>query len=323
MREKFVNGFLTKLYGEIPEEYLETVRNKLALYVNDFDISQRETAVVKYTGYLPYFYKTYIVSRKIEGLSKKTLALYNLYLDDFFFTVNKNAEDITANDIRVYLYNAQESRGLSNRTLDSRRTAIHAFFEWAANEGYIGKNPCRRIEKQPLTDMELERIRQACETVRERALVEFLYSTGARVTEVCGVKKADIDICKGEVVVLGKGNKHRTTYLNARCKLLLKQYFAIRDDESEYLFVSERKPHNVLKKEAIERIVRIIGERSELDRPLTPHLFRHTLATLMLQRGTPITEVQKILGHVNINTTMIYAKVSDEDVKVSHMKYAI
>lgn len=331
MRDKFVNGFMTKLYEEIPEEYLERVRNKLALYVNDFDISQRETAVVKYTGYLPDFYKTYIVSRKIEGLSKKTLELYNLYLDDFFFTVNKKAEDIAANDIRVYLYNAQESRGLSNRTLDSRRTAIHAFFEWAANEGYIGKNPCRviknikyeRIEKQPLTDMELERIRQACETVRERALAEFLYSTGARVTEVCGVKKADVDFYKGEVVVLGKGNKHRTTYLNARCKLLLKQYFAIRDDESEYLFVSERKPHKVLKKEAIERIVRIIGERAELDRPLTPHLFRHTLATLMLQRGTPITEVQKILGHVNINTTMIYAKVSDEDVKVSHMKYAI
>lgn len=331
MRDKFVNGFMTKLYEEIPEEYLETVRNKLALYVNDFDISQRETAVVKYTGYLPDFYKTYIVSRKIEGLSKKTLELYNLYLDDFFFTVNKKAEDITANDIRVYLYNVQESRGLSNRTLDSRRTAIHAFFEWAANEGYIGKNPCRviknikyeRIEKQSLTDMELERIRQTCKTVREKALVEFLYSTGARVTEVCGVKKADIDFYKGEVVVLGKGNKHRTTYLNARCKLLLKQYFAIRDDESEYLFVSERKPHKVLKKEAIERIVRIIGERAELDRPLTPHLFRHTLATLMLQRGTPITEVQKILGHVNINTTMIYAKVSNEDVKVSHMKYAI
>lgn len=243
----------------------------------------------------------------------------------------KKAEDITANDIRVYLYNAQESRGLSNRTLDSRRTAIHAFFEWAANEGYIGKNPCRviknikyeRIEKQPLTDMELERIRQVCETVRERAIVEFLYSTGARITEACTVKISDIDFHKGEVVVLGKGNKHRTTYLNARSKLLLKQYIASRNDETEYLFVSERKPHGALKKEAIERIIKLIGERAELDRPLTPHLFRHTLATLMLQRGTPITEVQKILGHVNINTTMIYAKVADEDVKASHMKYAI
>lgn len=331
MREQFIDGFMAELNGEVPDEYLRTIRNKLALYVNNFDVKTRETAVTKYTGYLPDFYKAYIVSRKIEGLSKKTLELYNLYLDDFFFTVNKKAEDITANDIRVYLYNVQESRGLSNRTLDSRRTAIHAFFEWAANEGYIGKNPCRviknikyeRIEKQPLTDMDLERIRQVCETVREKALVEFLYSTGARVTEVCGVKKTDIDFYKGEVIVLGKGNNHRKVYLNARSKLLLGQYLASRNDDSEYLFVSERKPHKPLKKEAIERVVRIIGERAELDRPLTPHLFRHTLATLMLQRGTPITEVQKILGHVNINTTMIYAKVSDEDVKASHMKYAI
>ena len=140
---------------------------------------------------------------------------------------------------------------------------------------------------------------------------------------MCTAKKSDVDFYKGEVVVLGKGNKHRKVYLNARSKLFLKQYLDSRDDESEYLFVSDRKPHQVLKKEAIEKIVREIGKRAELDRPLTPHLFRHTLATMLLQRGTPITEVQKILGHVNINTTTIYAKVSDEDVKTSHMKYAI
>ena len=207
----------------------------------------------------------------------------------------------------------------------------HAFFEWAAGEGYIEKNPCRpiknikyeRIQKKPLTDIELERVRQACKTVREKALVEFLYSTGARVTEACTVKISDIDFVKGEVVVLGKGNKYRKTYLNARSKILLMQYLNSRDDDSEYLFVGERKPHMQLKKAAVEKILRGIGELAEMDRPLTPHLFRHTLATILLQRGTPITEVQKILGHVNINTTMIYAKVSDDDVKTSHMKYAI
>ncbi len=331
MRENFVNGFIAKMYEEVPDEYLNVIRNKLSLYVNDFDIKLRETGIVKYTGYLPDFYKTYIVSRKIEGLSQKTLELYNLYLDDFFFVVNKRVEDITANDIRVYLYTTQESRGISNRTLDSRRIAIHSFFEWATGEGYIEKNPCRSIkkikyerrQKKPLTDMELERIRQACETVRERAMIEFLYSTGARVTEVCTVKKTDVDFYKGEVIVFGKGDKHRKTYLNARSKLLLKQYLDSRVDESEYLFVSERKPHGALKKEAVERMIRIVGKRAQLDRRLTPHLFRHALATLLLQRGTPITEVQKILGHVNINTTMIYAKVSEEDVKTSHMKYAI
>ena len=331
MREQFSNEFTAKLYGKVSDEVLKLIQNELFLHVQDYDIERRETAIGKYKGYLPECFKVYLVSRKIEGLSDKTIELYQMYLDDFFSRMDKDISEITSNDIRAYLYYTQKERNISNRTLDSRRTAIHAFFEWAANEGYIGKNPCRviknikyeRIEKQPLTDMELERIRQACETIREKTLVEFLYSTGARVTEVCDVKKADIDFYKGEVVVLGKGNKHRKTFLNARCKLLLKQYFTIRDDESQYLFVSERRPHKVLKKEAIERIVRIIGERAELDRPLTPHLFRHTLATLMLQRGTPITEVQKILGHVNINTTMIYAKVSDEDAKVSHMKYAI
>lgn len=331
MREKFVAGFVTSLYEEIPDEYLELIRNKLSVYVNEFDIAPRETGVVKYTGYLPEFYKMYMVSRKIEGLSMKTLNLYNLYLNDFFFTVNKNAADITANDIRVYLYNIQQARNLSNRTLDSRRTAIHAFFEWAAGEGYIEKNPCRpiknikyeRIQKEPLTNIELERVRQACKTIREKALVEFLYSTGARVTEACTVKISDIDFVNGEVVVLGKGSKHRKTYLNARSKILLMQYLNSRDDSSEYLFVGERKPHMQLKKAAVEKILRGIGELAEMDRPLTPHLFRHTLATILLQRGTPITEVQKILGHVNINTTMIYAKVSDNDVRASHMKYAI
>ena len=136
MREQFIDGFMADLNGEVPDEYLRTIRNKLALYVNDFDISQRETAVVKYTGYLPDFYKAYIVSRKIEGLSKNTLELYNLYLDDFFFTVNKDVKDITANDIRVYLYTTQENRNISNRTLDSSSTAIHDFFEWATNKGY-------------------------------------------------------------------------------------------------------------------------------------------------------------------------------------------
>lgn len=331
MREKFVAGFVTSLHEEIPDKYLELIRNKLAVYVNEFDITPRETAIVKYTGYLPEFYKTYLVSRKIEGLSMKTLKLYDLYLNDFFFTVNKDAKEITANDIRVYLYNAQQARNLSNRTLDSRRTAIHVFFAWASGEGYIDKNPCgtiknikyERIQKTPLTDIELERVRQACKTPREKALIEFLYSTGARVTEACTVKISDLDFAKSEVIVLGKGNKHRKTYLNARSKILLNQYLNIRDDTSEYLFVGSRKPHAPLKKAAVEKILRGIGEEAGMDRPLTPHLFRHTLATLLLQRGTPITEVQKILGHANINTTMIYAKVAENDVKTSHMKYAI
>lgn len=327
-REQFVDGFTTNLYGKISEEALKVVQNELFLYVQNYDLEQRETAVGQYTGYLPECYKVYFVSRKIEGLSTRTLEQYQLYLNDFFFSVNKELEEITANDIRVYLYTVQKQRNLSDRTLDSRRAAIHAFFTWAADEGYIAKNPCRsikkikyeRIERKGLTAIELEKVRMACKNVREKALVEFLYSTGARVTEACNIKISEVDFDKGEVLLFGKGNKHRISYLSAKASLYLVEYLKSRTDQSEYLFVSERKPHNSLKKEAIERVIRNLGKRSNIGRDLYPHLFRHTVATDMLRKNAPITDVQKMLGHVNVNTTMVYAKVCDEDVKRSHSK---
>ncbi len=146
-REQFVNDFISKLYGKVSDEALGVIRNELCIYVENYDLNRRETAVGKYTGYLPGCFKIYFVSRKIEGLSDKTLKLYRMYLDDFFLRTDKKLEDVTANDIRIYLYSVQKERGISNRTLDSRRSAIHAFFEWAANEGYIGKNPCRAIDR--------------------------------------------------------------------------------------------------------------------------------------------------------------------------------
>ena len=327
-KDQFVNGFISNLYDKIPEEVLKTIQNELFVYVENYDLKQRETTVGKYTGYLPECYKVYFVSRKIEGLSDKTLEQYRLYLDDFFFAINKNLDEITANDIRIYLYKVQKQRNISDRTLDSRRAAIHAFFTWTADEGYIAKNPCRSIkkikyerkERKGLTDIELEKVRMACKTIREKALVEFLYSTGARVTEACTIRISDVDFEKGEVWLFGKGNKHRKSYITAKCALYLSEYLNSRDDESEYLFVSERRPHNSLKKEAIERVIRNLGKRSEIGRDLYPHLFRHTVATNMLRKNAPITDVQKMLGHVNVNTTMVYAKTCDEDVKRSHSK---
>ena len=330
MREDFVNEFISKLYNKVSDDILKSVSNELFLHVQNYDIQKRETSVGEYTGYLPECFKIYFVSRKIEGLSLKTLELYKMYLEDFFIKTNKEFEKITANDIRIYLYNTQKERNISNRTLDGRRAALHAFFEWSANEGYIGHNPCRNINKikyervprEPLSLIELEKIRISCKTIREKALIEFLYSSGCRVSELCIVKKSDINFEKGEVILLGKGNKHRKSYINERCSLYLNFYLESRCDESEYLFVSERKPHNCLKKEAVERIVRNLGKRSNIGRPLHPHLFRNTLTTTLLTKSVPITNVQKILGHVNINTTMIYAKIDDEDVKNNHRKFS-
>ncbi len=178
-----------------------------------------------------------------------------------------------------------------------------------------------RKRRESLTAIELEKVRMACKTIREKALVEFLYSTGARVTEVCTIKILDIDLDKGEALLLGKGNKHRKSYMSAKCMLYLSEYLNSRTDQSEYLFVSSRRPHDNLTKAGVEKIVKNLGIRSKIGGDLFPHLFRHTIATDMLQKSVPITDVQRMLGHEDINTTMIYAKVRDDDVKNNHRKY--
>lgn len=239
-----------------------------------------------------------------------------------------NLKQITTNDIRIYLYKTQETRKISNATLDNRRVIIQTFFEWAANEGYIGSNPCRNIkaikyeraQRQPLSGMELERVRNACDTVRDKAMIEVLYSTGCRVTELERLNIADVDFEQKEVHLFGKGDKHRTSYLNVKAEFALRNYLETRTDENPALFVSERSPHDRLKKPAIEKRVRQLGELSKIGRRVYPHLIRHTTATDGLDRGMPIEEVQQILGHVNINTTMVYAQVSRANVKRDHRR---
>lgn len=171
----------------------------------------------------------------------------------------------------------------------------------------------------------MEYIRQACTTNREKAIVEFLYSTGYRVSELAVVKKSDIDWNKKSVHLFGKGKKHRTSYLNAKAEVTLLEYLKNRNDESEYLFVSERKPYGQLKRCAIEKIVRQIAERaiSQVKKPVSPHIFRHTTATTALNNGMPIEGISQLLGHESVGATMIYAKVSTEDVQIGHKKYII
>lgn len=245
--------------------------------------------------------------------------------------IEKPLNQITTNDIRVYLYNLQKRRSLSNHSLDERRLVINTFFEWCKNEEYISKNPCKQIQpikyeikpREPLEDIELELIRYGCKTCREKAIIELFYSTGCRVSEMVNLNKDDVNFKTGEVLLFGKGNKHRISYLNAKSEVALKKYLYSRSDDNEALIVSERKPYKRLSKTGVERIVRIIGERSNIGRNLYPHLIRHTTATNALKRGMGIAEVQSILGHEKIDTTMIYAKVSQENVKYNHRKYII
>lgn len=238
---------------------------------------------------------------------------------------------MTTNDIRAYLYNYQQVNQVSNRYMDGKRLVINTFLEWCRDEGYINKNPCKKIHPikyeikpiEPLSGIELELIRDACKTYRERAIIETLYSTGCRVTELTRLTRSDIDFQKGEVYLFGKGNKHRISYINARAEVALKKYLFSRDDDNPALFVSERKPYNALKKTSIECIVRKIGERSGIGRRVYPHLIRHTTATDALQRGMDVFDLQKIFGHEKLNTTMIYVKLCQENVKYSHKKYIV
>lgn len=327
----FAKEFMTKLDGKVSEEDMLIILRELEVFQSDYDISRKETGIVPYTGELPECYKAYMVSKKIEGLSKESLKTYDLYLSDFLYSVRKPVEDITTNDIRAYLYTYQQTHDVGNRTLDGRRIVIHTFLEWCRNERYISDNPANRISaikyevkpREPLTGVEMEFLRDACRTYREKAIIETFYSTGCRVSELVNLNRTDIDFRTGEVMLFGKGNKHRVSYINARAEVALKKYLFTRMDSDPALFVSDRNPHGRIKKTGIEKIIRDIGARSGIGRRVYPHLIRHTTATDSLERGMNVVELQKILGHEKLDTTMIYAKVCQENVKYNHRRYVV
>lgn len=329
--ENFAKEFMVKLDGKISESDMATILQELQMFASGYDIQKKETSLTTYEPQIPECYKAYIVSKKIEGLSKETLKTYDLYLKDFLLYIRKPVREITANDIRIYLFSYQRENGVSNRTMDGRRLVINTFLEWCRTERYIDWNPCSQIRpikyeskpREPLTGIELELVRDACRTYREKAIIEVFYSTGCRVSEMVNLSKSDVDFVKGEVKLFGKGAKHRISYINARAEVSLKKYLFSRRDENPALFVSDRNPHDRLKKTAIEKVVREIGERSGIGRRVFPHLIRHTTATDALERGMNIAEVQKILGHEKMDTTMIYAKVCQENVKHDHRRYIV
>lgn len=298
-----------------------------------YEVSRKETALAEYHEELPELVKIYIVCKKIEGLSEKTLEAYMRMLRIFFRDMRKPVAQITANDIRVYLVRYQQIRCCSNISLDKYRQYLASFFGWATDEGYISQNPMRTIpaikyEKKPrenLTQLELEYLRQSCESDRDKAIIEFLFSTGCRVSELAGAKKSDINWSDRTVRILGKGNKHRTSFINAKAEVALKAYLQTRSDDCDSLFVTERRPYRALQSCAIEKIVRNIADRSsdELTKHVTPHILRHTTATIALQNGMPIADISKLLGHEKIDTTMIYAHTSMATVQAGHRKCVV
>lgn len=332
MREKLKNDLLLLLDQHVDVDVLRKVEPCIETILANYEVELRKTEIVPYGSILPESVEIYLVTRKIAGLSDKTLYLYHLILADFFQTLQKAPEKVTANDIRVYLYRYQKEHGTSNRTLEGRRIAICAYFKWINAEGYIDKNPTINIDpikyerkhKKAMSQLDLEKVRLACTTKREKAIVEMLYSTGCRVTELERLNISDINFETKEVMLFGKGNKHRVSYLNARAEVALKEYLDTRNDNNEALFIYDRKPHGRLGKPGIEAIIRKLMNRTAgVTTHVTPHTFRHTTATTALNRGMSIVDVSRLLGHVKLETTMEYITADSNSVKNNHQNYVI
>lgn len=325
---EFVNEFVTRI-GDMESEELSRIKTELAVFINDWDVRKRSTEVAIYDDY-PMAYKAFMVTKKIEGRSPKTLDQYRMALENMFKVIKKEITTITTNDLRFYLYSLKDKNKVSDRTLDQRRIIISGFFKWCFAERYITVNPALPLSpikyevkpRRPLTDIQMELLRDACKTTREKAIVEVMYATGCRVSELADLKKTDINLTTREVKVFGKGRKHRDTYINARAEIALRNYLAERTDYQEWLFVSLRQPHRKMTSSGIRKVIHAVGDRVKMW-DVVPHRVRHTFATDALNHGMPVTDLQVLMGHEKLDTTMIYAKTSELNISMNHHKFVI
>ena len=265
--------------------------------------------------------------KALEGCSKATIENYKFNLNKFLLGVGKDPTEIATQDIRKYLADYKRERGVSNTTLDNMRRVFQSFFTWMHREGYIIKDPCAavnkiradKIIKNPYSDEEMELMREAAKNLREKAIIEVLYSTGMRIGELEKLNKDDIDFVNGKAIVFGKGAKEREVYFNVKAQLALKKYLENRNDTNEALFVSLQSPYNRLKVSTYEKILRELGGRCGVH--CHPHRFRRTCATILLNKGMPIQEVSKVLGHAKLETTLIYCEINQQSVATNHKKY--
>ncbi len=269
----------------------------------------------------------FVAAKRIEGCSEKTLSYYRNTIIPWLSTVPKDIKEISTNDVRQYLAEAQANKKIKRSTVDNIRRVFSSFFSWL-EEDYIVKSPVRRIHKikteiivkETISEEQLEILRNSCSEKRDLAMVDFLASTGVRVGELASINISDINFPERQCTVIGKGNKERLVYFSSRAKINLQNYLSSRTDSEKALFVSFAKPNNRLSISAIETRIRKLGKKASIGR-IYPHKFRRTLATIAIDKGMPIEQVKCLLGHVKIDTTMHYAMVEQNNVKASHRKY--
>jgi site-specific recombinase XerD len=338
MKEIFYSNLRTALYNVIPTNDINRVIDVVMQQMAKYDLQLKPTEIVVYDNGDADMLKRFFIAKATEGLTEESLKTYRRAIGQSLTQIGRHIKDIKTDDVRLLLASMRLT-GKSAAYQNLIRRSLNSFFGWITKEGFIATNPMLRIAsirepkkvRLPFSEEELERLRQNAGSVRNQAIIEFLYSTGCRVSEMCALNIEDLNFVDSEVMVLGKGRKYRMVYFSPRCKVLLQEYITQRNDSEKALFVSDYSNcRGGLKKDKAERIgksgievmMRQIGKRAGIN-DVHPHRFRRTAATLALKRGMKITDVQKMLGHTDIKTTTIYAISTDDEVKREHEKYLI
>lgn len=307
-------------------EYLSVAQMKKLqeVMLKVFSEKKEPKKIIPNEEYLTLF----LDAKTIEGCSKRTTQYYKVSIEKMLNSVTKSVRKITTEDMRSYLSAYQKINNCSKVTVDNIRRNLSSFFSWLEEENYILKSPMRRIHKiktnqqvkEIITDEDIEKLRDNCSCKRDLAMIDLLYSTGIRVGELVNLNISDVDFEARECVVFGKGGKERKVYFDAKAKLHLQNYINSRSDSNPALFVTLDSPYDRLKISGVEIRMRELGRSLKLSK-IHPHKFRRTMATRAIDKGMPIEQVQKILGHAQIDTTMQYAMVNQSNVKMGHMKF--
>lgn len=313
----------------LDENQIEELNNVLKNTLNEFEIINKDnnltiSSIKKNQDLLDSF----LSSKEVEGCSNRTIHYYKTTIVKMLDYVNKSIEIISTEDLRNYLADYRSKTNASKSTVDNIRRVLSSFFSWLEDEDYIVKNPVRRIHKiktkkvvkEVLSDENFEVLRDNCDKLRDLAMIELLASTGIRVGELVNLNIEDVLFNERECIVLGKGDSERIVYFDAKTKIHLQKYIESRNDDNPALFVSFKKPYNRLSINGVERRIRELGHEANIKK-VHPHKFRRTMATNAIDKGMPIEQVQKLLGHVQIDTTMQYAMVNQSNVKIAHRKY--
>lgn len=320
----------------INQSYMQEFSRIVATVLGQFDIRERETAIVPYNEQVNKGYMMFFVAKKVEGLSDKTLKYYKSEVDNFMTFIGKPLPDVVTDDIRYYLAVKQSRDGIEETTADNTRRILNSFFSWMNAEGYVSKNPVYPIKaikkkkrvKHAFSDTEIEKLKEVClrieaplERKRNIAIIETLLSTGCRVGELTTMKIKDVDFNKGTIIVEGKGKKERRVFFNDKSMLRIKEYLEERNGEGdEYLFNSIMRPYKHVGISGVETFIRDLGKEAGISK-CHPHKFRRTAATIALRRGMALTDIQKMLGHESLDTTKIYLDMDDSDLETQHRKY--